>query len=46
MLAPKTVGSVVTITTALARNPIRGITAAVITKGGPETVPIVNSDLF
>src|SRR5262249_28542265 len=39
MLAQKTGGSVVTIT-ALARNPIRGVTAAVpmITKGGLETV--------
>src|SRR5258706_7997281 len=40
MLAQKTGGSVVTITAALARNPIRGITAAVpmITKGGLETI--------
>ena len=40
MLAQKTGGSIVTITAALARNPIRGITAAVpmITKGGLETV--------
>ena len=40
MLAQKTGGSVVTITAALARNPIRGVTAAVpmITKGGLETV--------
>jgi NAD(P)-dependent dehydrogenase (short-subunit alcohol dehydrogenase family) len=40
MLAQKTGGSVVTITAALARNPIRGLTAAVpmITKGGLETV--------
>src|SRR5262245_41441721 len=39
MLAQKTGGSVVTITAALARNPIRGVTAAVpmITKGGLET---------
>jgi NAD(P)-dependent dehydrogenase (short-subunit alcohol dehydrogenase family) len=39
-LAQKTGGSVVTITAALARNPIRGVTAAVpmITKGGLETV--------
>src|SRR6266404_4252528 len=36
MLAQKTGGSIVTITAALARNPIRGVTAAVpmITKGG------------
>ena len=41
MLAQKTGGSIVTITAALARNPIRGITAAVpmITKGGLETIP-------
>jgi NAD(P)-dependent dehydrogenase (short-subunit alcohol dehydrogenase family) len=40
MLAQKTGGSVVTITAALARNPIRGVNAAVpmITKGGLETV--------
>jgi NAD(P)-dependent dehydrogenase (short-subunit alcohol dehydrogenase family) len=40
MLAQKTGGSVVTITAALARNPIRGVTAAVpmITKGGLETI--------
>src|SRR4051812_38222057 len=40
MLAQKTGGSVVTITAALARNPIRGVTAAVpmITKAGLETV--------
>jgi NAD(P)-dependent dehydrogenase (short-subunit alcohol dehydrogenase family) len=40
MLAQKTGGSVVTITAALARNPIRGITAAVpmTTKGGLETI--------
>ena len=40
MLAQKTGGSVVTITAALARNPIRGIPAAVpmIIKGGLETV--------
>jgi NAD(P)-dependent dehydrogenase (short-subunit alcohol dehydrogenase family) len=40
MLAQKTGGSVVTITAALAQNPIRGVTAAVpmITKGGLETV--------
>src|SRR5262249_17415086 len=39
MLAQKTGGSVVTITAALARNPIRGIPASVpmITKGGLET---------
>src|ERR1700690_3694475 len=37
MLAQKTGGSIVTITAALARNLIRGVTAAVpmITKGGP-----------
>src|SRR5438093_13649721 len=36
MLAQKTGGSIVTITAALARNPIRGVTATVpmITKGG------------
>jgi NAD(P)-dependent dehydrogenase (short-subunit alcohol dehydrogenase family) len=40
MLAQKTGGSIVTITAALARNPIRGATAAVpmITKGGLDTV--------
>jgi len=40
MLAQKAGGSIVTITAALARNPIRGVTAAVpmITKGGLETV--------
>jgi NAD(P)-dependent dehydrogenase (short-subunit alcohol dehydrogenase family) len=40
MLAQKTGGSVVTITAALARNPIRGVTAAasMITKGGLETI--------
>jgi NAD(P)-dependent dehydrogenase (short-subunit alcohol dehydrogenase family) len=40
MLAQKIGGSIVTITAALARNPIRGVTAAVpmITKGGLETV--------
>src|SRR5215813_4986950 len=40
MLAQKTGGSVVTITAALARNPIRGVPAAVpmITKGGLETI--------
>src|SRR4029453_5917087 len=40
MLARKTGGSIVTITAALARNPIRGLTAAVpmITKGGLETI--------
>src|SRR5215470_7338823 len=40
MLAQKTGGSVITITAALARNPIRGVTAAVpmITKGGLETI--------
>jgi NAD(P)-dependent dehydrogenase (short-subunit alcohol dehydrogenase family) len=40
MLAQKTGGSVVTVTAALARNPIRSVTAAVpmITKGGLETV--------
>src|SRR5206468_2587569 len=39
MLAQKTGGCIVTITAALARNPIRGVTAAVpmITKGGLET---------
>src|SRR5215831_3738364 len=40
MLVQKTGGSIVTITAALARNPIWGVTAAVpmITKGGLETV--------
>jgi len=40
MLAQKTGGSIVTITAALARNPIQGVPAAVpmITKGGLETV--------
>ena len=40
MLAQNTGGSIVTITAALARNPIRGVTAAVpmLTKGGLETV--------
>jgi NAD(P)-dependent dehydrogenase (short-subunit alcohol dehydrogenase family) len=40
MLAQKTGGSIVTITAALARNPIRGVTAAVpmITEGGLETI--------
>jgi len=40
MLAQNTGGSIVTITAALARNPIRGVTAAVpmITKGGLETI--------
>src|SRR5262249_49822533 len=40
MLAQKTGGSVVTITAALARNPIRGVTAAVpmSPKGGLQTV--------
>src|SRR5262252_1984387 len=40
MVAQKTGGSIVTITAALARNPVRGVTAAVpmITKGGLETV--------
>ena len=40
MKAQKTGGSIVTITASLARNPIRGINAAVpmITKGGLETV--------
>jgi NAD(P)-dependent dehydrogenase (short-subunit alcohol dehydrogenase family) len=40
MLAQKSRGSIVTITAALARNPIRGVTASVpmITKGGLETV--------
>ncbi|OAI51005.1 3-oxoacyl-ACP reductase [Planctomycetaceae bacterium SCGC AG-212-F19] len=40
MLAQKTGGSIVTITAALARNPIRGLPAAVpmITKGGLDTI--------
>jgi NAD(P)-dependent dehydrogenase (short-subunit alcohol dehydrogenase family) len=40
MLAQRTGGSIVTITAALVRNPIRGVTAAVpmITKGGLETI--------
>ena len=40
MLGQKTGGSIVTITAALARNPMRGVTAAVpmITKGGLETI--------
>ena len=40
MLAQKTGGNIVTITGALARNPIRGVTASVpmITKGGLDTV--------
>ena len=40
MLAQGTGGSIVTITAALARNPIRGVPAAVpmITKGGLETI--------
>jgi NAD(P)-dependent dehydrogenase (short-subunit alcohol dehydrogenase family) len=40
LLAQKTGGSVVTITAALARNPIRGVTASVpmITKGDLETI--------
>lgn len=40
MLAQKTGGSIVTITASLARNPIRGVTAAVpmITKGGLATI--------
>ena len=40
MLVQKAGGSIVTITASLARNPIRGVTAAVpmITKGGLETV--------
>lgn len=42
MLAQGTGGSIVTITAALARNPIRGVPAAVpmITKGGLETVTL------
>jgi NAD(P)-dependent dehydrogenase (short-subunit alcohol dehydrogenase family) len=40
MLAQKTGGSIVTITAALARNPVRGVLAAVpmITKGGLDTI--------
>jgi NAD(P)-dependent dehydrogenase (short-subunit alcohol dehydrogenase family) len=40
MLAQKTGGSIITITAALARNPIRGVPAAVpmITKGGLDTI--------
>ncbi|MCW3096556.1 MAG: short-chain dehydrogenase/reductase [Chthonomonadaceae bacterium] len=40
MLAQQTGGSIVTITAALARNPIRGVTAAVsmLTKGGLATI--------
>src|SRR5262245_224642 len=40
MLAQKTGGSIVTITAALARNPMKGVTAAapMITKGGLETI--------
>ena len=40
MLVQKTGGSIVTITAALARNPIRGVTAAVpmLTKGGLATI--------
>ena len=40
MLAQKTGGTIVTITAALARNPIRGVPAAapMITKGGLETI--------
>jgi NAD(P)-dependent dehydrogenase (short-subunit alcohol dehydrogenase family) len=40
MLAQKTGGSIVTITASLARNPIRGVPAAVpmLTKGGLETI--------
>jgi NAD(P)-dependent dehydrogenase (short-subunit alcohol dehydrogenase family) len=42
MLAQKTGGSIVTITAALARNPIRGAPASVpmITKGGLETITL------
>ena len=42
MLIQKSGGSIVTITAALARNPIRGITASVpmITKGGLETITL------
>jgi NAD(P)-dependent dehydrogenase (short-subunit alcohol dehydrogenase family) len=40
MLTQKAGGSIVTVTAALARNPIRGVTASVpmITKGGLETI--------
>jgi len=40
MLGQRTGGSIVTITAALARNPIRGVSAAVpmVTKGGLETI--------
>jgi NAD(P)-dependent dehydrogenase (short-subunit alcohol dehydrogenase family) len=40
MLAQKTGGSILTITAALAHNPIRGVTASVpmVTKGGLETI--------
>src|SRR5207244_10428906 len=40
MLVKATGGSIVTMTAALARNPIRGVTASVpmITKGGLETI--------
>jgi NAD(P)-dependent dehydrogenase (short-subunit alcohol dehydrogenase family) len=40
MLAQKTGGNIVTITAALARNPMRGVTASVsmLTKGGLETI--------
>ena len=40
MLAQKTGGSIVTITAALARNPVRGVTASVpmLIKGGLETI--------
>ena len=40
MLTQKTGGNIVTITAALARNPIRGVTASVsmLTKGGLETI--------
>src|SRR6185437_5243904 len=40
MLVQKTGGSIITITAALARNPIQGVTAAVpmLTKGGLETI--------
>lgn len=40
MLTQKTGGSIITITAALARNPIRGVNAAVamLTKGGLETI--------
>ncbi|MGA7950989.1 MAG: SDR family oxidoreductase [Thiobacillaceae bacterium] len=42
MLAQKAGGSIVTITAALASNPIRGVTAAVpmLTKGGLETITL------